>query len=194
MTSRFDHLYQFESPPWEIQRPQTCVQNAFRGGDIEGPVLDLGCGTGHNTVWMAEQGLVATGIDVSAVAIQRARALASQAQANVTFDVADARSYVSKEKFQTIVDSAVFHIFDDEDQSRYLHAAKNALVAGGRLVGFGFSDEEPGDWGPRRLSKSQLELCFADGWDLVSLDKVAYEIVRDEPVKAWRWIATRQPA
>ena len=64
-------------------------------GDVEdvfprtGTALDIACGTGGAAVWMAQRGLRVHAVDVSAVAIARARRLAEQTAVPVAFDVAD---------------------------------------------------------------------------------------------------------
>ena len=54
-----------------------------------GSVLDIGCGEGADTIWLAQQGFTATGLDVSAVAIQRAQAAASRSGVDVQFAAVD---------------------------------------------------------------------------------------------------------
>ena len=58
-----------------------------------GRVLDVGCGEGADAVWLASRGWEVTAIDVSAVALRRARAAAEASGVRVTFlqlDLADA--------------------------------------------------------------------------------------------------------
>jgi 2-polyprenyl-3-methyl-5-hydroxy-6-metoxy-1,4-benzoquinol methylase len=55
-----------------------------------GRALDLACGEGRNTIWLAERGWQAEGIDWSAVAIDKAKQLAAQRGATAaTFRVGD---------------------------------------------------------------------------------------------------------
>ena len=51
----FDDAYD-GTPPWDIGRPQREVVRLAEAGEITGDVLDVGCGTGENSLWLAEQG------------------------------------------------------------------------------------------------------------------------------------------
>ena len=54
-----------------------------------GRALELGCGTGTNTVWLAQHGFDCTGVDLSPRAIARARQRADEAGVQVNFLEAD---------------------------------------------------------------------------------------------------------
>ena len=186
----FNDQYTRESPPWEIGAPQPSVMEAFNQGLIKGKVLDVGCGTGQNSVWLAKAGADVTGIDISSVAVERAKKLAQKSGVNATFAVASALDFSSEARFQTVLDSAVFHIFDDSDQARYLDSVKQVLKPGGAMVGFGFSELEPEGWGPRRLSEENLRETYRKDWVIESLERISFQLQRDEPVHAWRWVAS----
>lgn len=54
-----------------------------------GTALEIACGSGAAAVWLARRGLDVHGVDVSAVAIDRARALAARAGVTVRFEAVD---------------------------------------------------------------------------------------------------------
>jgi cyclopropane fatty-acyl-phospholipid synthase-like methyltransferase len=82
----------------------------------------------------------------------------------VTFLVKDALTLKDwTERFDTVIDSGLFHVFSDEDRLRYLKGLATVLKAGGRLFLMCFSDEEPGSQGPRRVSQQELHDAFAQG-------------------------------
>jgi hypothetical protein len=73
------------------------------------------------------------------------------------------------------------------------------LKPGGRLFLLCFSDAEPGDQGPRRVSRKEIEDAFAQGWVIESVEPSRYE-VRPDPndssfqhggPKAWFVVARR---
>ena len=68
------------------------------------------------------------------------------------------------EVFDNVIDSGLFHVFNDEDRRRYVEGLATVLKPGGRLFLLCFSDEEPGTQGPRRVSKKELHDAFAEGW------------------------------
>jgi hypothetical protein len=49
-----------------------------------------------------------------------------------------------------------------------------------------FSDAEPGDWGPRRVTRAEIDDAFRDGWTVESVEPAELSVtIRDEPVQAW---------
>src|SRR5512133_1201895 len=74
----FDALYQRGMPPWDTGRPQPAFVGLAEAGAIRGRVLDVGCGTGEHVLLAAGLGLEATGIDVAAAAVERAREKANR--------------------------------------------------------------------------------------------------------------------
>ena len=71
--------------------------------------------------------------------------------------------------FDTIVDSGLFHVFDDAARARYVAAVHAVLRPGGHLHLMCFSDRQPGDWGPRRVTEGELRAAFGSGWRIDSL-------------------------
>ena len=80
----FELLYE-GTPPWETGRPQPALLALAEAGAIRGRVLDVGCGTGEHALLAASLGLEATGIDLVAAAIDRAREKAAQRGLEVRF-------------------------------------------------------------------------------------------------------------
>jgi SAM-dependent methyltransferase len=73
----FDGAYK-DTPPWDIGRPQAEIVRLAQQGAIKGRVLDVGCGTGENALYLAEQGLEVWGVDGAPQAIEQARAKATE--------------------------------------------------------------------------------------------------------------------
>src|SRR5829696_2874057 len=88
--STFEEAYQGE-PPWEIGRPQPEVIRLADSGAFRGAVLDAGCGTGQNTMYLAAHGIDVLGIDGSATAIRKARQNAVERNMKVRFKILDAK-------------------------------------------------------------------------------------------------------
>jgi 2-polyprenyl-3-methyl-5-hydroxy-6-metoxy-1,4-benzoquinol methylase len=115
--STFENLYAGQAP-WDIGK----AQKAFIavGERITGSILDAGCGTGDNALYFASQGRTVTGIDFLAEPIQRARRKATERGLSATFLVMDALLLKDwTERFDTVIDSGLFHVFSDEDRRRY---------------------------------------------------------------------------
>lgn len=110
-------------------------------GGFSGEVLDIGCGLGDNAIYLASRGHSVTGLDGSAAAIEQARTRAAAAGVSVTFQVADAtdlRDYT--DRFDTVVDSALYHCLDDDGRQAYAAGLYRATRSGARLHLYCFSD------------------------------------------------------
>ena len=165
MTS-WDEAYAAERPPpWDIGAPQPAFAALAGRGLLSGRLLDAGCGTGEHALLAAAHGAQAVGVDVSPRAIARAREKAADRGLAVRFEVGDALDFGSLGlTFDTVTDSGLFHVFDDGDRARYVASLAAALEPGGTCYLMCFSDRQPGDFGPRRVSREELTAAFRDGW------------------------------
>jgi SAM-dependent methyltransferase len=174
----WDDAYTAGTPaPWDIGRPQPAVLRLAESGVLGGRVLDAGCGTGENTLLAASLGAGAVGVDVSSRAIEQARDKAASRGLGARFEVADALSLADLGlTFDTVIDIGLFHSLDDDSQARYVASLASVLRPGGRCYLMCFSDRQPGDYGPRRISQDQLRAAFSDGWTIVSIEPDAFDV------------------
>jgi SAM-dependent methyltransferase len=116
--STFESAYAGQAP-WDIGRPQKpFVEMADQ---VTGSVLDAGCGTGDTALFLACRGCKVTGIDFLEVPIQRAQRKAAERGVPVTFLVKDALTIKDwSERFDNVIDSGLFHVFSDEDRTKYV--------------------------------------------------------------------------
>jgi SAM-dependent methyltransferase len=177
--STFESAYA-GAAPWDIGWPQRAlVEVADR---IAGSVLDAGCGTGENALFLAARGHKVTGIDFLAEPIARAKQKAADRGLKANFLVMDALALQHlPEVFDTVIDSGLFHVFADDDRRRYVEGLATVLRPGGRLYLLCFSDAEPGTQGPRRVSRAELDAAFADGWTIESVEPFRFEVRPDIP-------------
>src|ERR1700742_1438089 len=76
--------------PWDTGRPSSELQRVVSQNVIEPcRALEIGCGTGTNGVWLAQQGFDVTGVDVAPLAVERAGQRAEAAGVQARFLVAD---------------------------------------------------------------------------------------------------------
>ncbi|MFO0632942.1 MAG: class I SAM-dependent methyltransferase [Nannocystaceae bacterium] len=171
--SRFDDAYAAGTPPWDIGRAQPRFAALLAQGRIRGRVLDVGCGTGENALACARANLAVLGVDLAPLAIERARHKAAAQGLAAEFEVADALALASlRRSFDTVIDCAVFHVFDDPERARYVESLHAVLVPGGRYFMMVFSEREPSEWGgPRRVRGDEIEAAFAHGWVVRTLER-----------------------
>ena len=85
----WDDAYRGDRAPWDIGRPQPAIVRIADAGGFVEPVLDVGCGSGEHALLAATGGLEVTGLDISELAVSRARAKARQRGLLVEFLVGD---------------------------------------------------------------------------------------------------------
>lgn len=171
----FDGAYA-GTPPWDIGRPQRAFVRLVETNAIEGAVLDVGCGTGENALYLAERGYTVWGIDASPRAIETAERKASARGLRATFLVYDAFELADLgRRFETAIDSGLFHVFSDRKHaSAFAAALRTVLRPGGRYYALGFSGREPNHRGPS-MTEAEIEAAFADGWEIVAIDGATFE-------------------
>ena len=138
----------------------------------------------------AERGLQACGIDAAPQAIAAAERKAQERGLKARFLVWDAlRLNELGQHFDTVLDSGLFHVFDDDSRVTYVEGLGAVLEPGGRIFLCCFSDREPGDWGPRRISEDDIRTAFDPGWDVESIQAVQF-VTNRNPALAEAWLAT----
>lgn len=105
----FEKAYQ-ERPPWDIGRPQQEIVRLEQTGQITGTVLDVGCGTGDNALFLASCGHEVVGLDSVERAIEAARRKADERSLSATFIRGEILSLREIGRtFDTVIDSGLFH-------------------------------------------------------------------------------------
>ena len=85
----------------------------------------------------------------------------------------------------------MFHVFDDQDRVRYVISLASVLRPGGHCYLACFSDRQPGDGGPRRVTQDELRAAFGDGWSVISIEADTFEVNPGMPTSTVQaWLAT----
>ena len=175
------------TPPWDIGRPQKEFVELVRKGEITGSVLDIGCGTGEHALFFAAEGHEVWGIDSAPLAIQKAQEKAAARGLPVHFLVHDALNLTRLNRtFDTATDSGLFHTLSDEDRPLFAGSLSAVLPPGGTYFMLCFSDREPAGYGPRRISRKEIEDTFRHGWSINYIRPAVFESrTRAEGPRAW---------
>lgn len=180
------------TPPWDIGRPQKEIMRLAEAGEIQGSVLDVGCGTGENVLYLAGLGYEAWGIDGAAAAIEKAKAKAAQRGLKANFLVADALDLQRLGRtFDTVIDTGLFHVFSDEERPLFADSLATVLRPGGTYYMLCFSEREPGSWGPRRVTQAEIRATFSQGWRINAIRQATFEINQPGEARAWLSSITR---
>lgn len=173
----FNQAYAAGTPPWDIGGPQPAIVRLVEAGGITGRVLDLGCGTGANAVFLAQRGLDVVGLDASSIAIARARARAAEQRVSTArFIVGDARQLASLgESFDTVLDCGLWHTLSDADRAEVLVGVRAVLRFGGGYVLMCFSQQAVAR-GPRRSTETDLREQFQGAWQVEAITPAQFRL------------------
>jgi len=181
------------APPWDIGRPQSEVVHLAQAGELRGLILDVGCGTGENALYLTSLGHETCGIDSSPLAIEKAKKKAQERRLKATFLVRDALQLSGLGRsFDTVIDSGLFHVFSDQERPVYAASVASVLRPGGNYYMLCFSDREPDSFGPRHLSQEEIKATFRAGWRINYMREARLEShVHPNGAHAWLSSITR---
>ncbi len=184
------------TPPWDIGHPQSVFDALIKDGEITpGRALDIGCGRGDNAIMLAINGCDVTGIDIVEDAITDAKAKAIKHHVKVNFVVGNVlqmdRLFMEVE-FDFVIDSGLFNAMTDEERPVFTQQVRRVLKPGGKYFMLCFSDKEPGDCGPRRISKPEIERTFKSLFNIIYIKDSTFDTeVGPSSIKAYLMLARR---
>lgn len=166
-------------PNWDIGRPQRPFVGLLDAGLVRSPVLDVGCGTGELSLFVARHDHDVLGIDLSELAIRQASEKARWRRIPARFLVWDALNLPELRRaglsFRTVLDSAMFHILGDAERDRFVEGLGEIVPSGGLYCVLGDARfDEHGIYG---LTPAELRVRFADrdGWDVIFATETVFE-------------------
>ncbi len=161
----WNERYAQGNTPWDSGHPSEELQRILAEREIaRGRALELGCGTGTNAVFLAEQGFEVTAVDVSSLAIEQARAKAAEAGVDVTLEVADLLDLPDLgAPFPFVFDRGVYHTVRRDNEKGFVEMLSRVTAPGGIYLTLAGNANEvrPGEEGPPRVSAEEIcrELC-----------------------------------
>ncbi len=181
-------------PTWDIGRPQGAVVRLAETGLIRGSVLDVGCGTGDNALYLASRGHDVVGIDFAAGAVKQAVEKARARGLPAIFVVGDALDAASLEAasvghtLDTIIDIGLFHCLQPWERDVYAAGLRGVIGPAGHCFVLCWSNENPFGRGPSGITRRALRGVFrsATGWRVESIEREVLETRLPEgQVLAW---------
>jgi 2-polyprenyl-3-methyl-5-hydroxy-6-metoxy-1,4-benzoquinol methylase len=145
----WDDMYQMplEDIPWEIKEPPRELVELVDSGQIKsGRALDIACGTGNYSLYLARNGFDVTGIDFSKRAIAMAIRNSGAIKLPIHFIVGNIQSLESLlkdfDRFDFILDYSIFHHLEPAITVDYARQCTNLLKPGGKLLLVCYSDKD----------------------------------------------------
>lgn len=189
----FEERYEDNDTPWELNRPDHNLIDFFTSFPIPavGSALDIGCGTGNNSIWLASHGFKVTCCDLSDIALDQARVKATAAKVTCNFFHGDMmRDQPPGAPFVFAFDRGCFHTFEaPADRSRIAARVAELLCDGGRWLSLiGSKDEERGDRpGPPQLSAGEVLAAVEPFFELIAMRRGHFD-ANQAPGGALNWI------
>ena len=174
MSSRqllFKTFYRLGFVPWDGHPLATSLRELVEGPQAlpKGTALDIGCGTGDNSIYLAKHGWQVTGIDFVATAVDKAKAKAAASNLTVNFARADATRLSSEgvgANFDLIVDNGCLHGMSAEDRDAYVREVTAVVAPDGRLLLVEFVTGS--SFGVPGIDSDEVQQRFAGDWTLLS--------------------------
>lgn len=184
LKDQMEKIYKDLSPneiPWNIESPPDILKSIVTGGIVKPcKAIDLGCGTGNYSIYLASQGFDVTGVDISPTAIELARNSAIQRGIKCSFKVADVLGGMNEvfDKFDFAFDWELLHHIFPSDREKYINNVCHLLNPGGRYLSICFSEENTqfGGKGKYRNTPLKTTLYFSSEEEMRSLFKSLFII------------------
>ena len=141
-----EKVYENSPAIWTSTTPPKKLVELIKGGIIKPcKVLDVGCGEGFYSIYLAKQGFDVIGIDISENAIKHAKNNAKREGVNVRFESMDLFD-ISKlnERFDFIFEWAILHHIEPKKRKDYVKEIFNKLNNGGKYLSVCFNERNPG--------------------------------------------------
>ena len=167
--------------PWNIETPPETLKSIVTEGKVKPcKAVDLGCGTGNYSIYLASQGFDVTGIDISFTAIELARNSAIQKGIKCGFTVADVLGELDEAigKFAFTFDWELLHHIFPSDREKYINNVYRLLNPGGLYLSVCFSEDSTqfGGEGKYRTTPLNTTLYFSSENEMSSLFKSLFII------------------
>jgi SAM-dependent methyltransferase len=186
---RFNEHYKEGSTPWDIGRPDFNLVHTVTTVPIAPcKALEIGCGTGDNAIWLAEQKFDVIGIDASEIAIDKAGEKAARANVTCTFDVLNIlKRSVEGSPFGFAFDRGCFHTLDSPSERKTFAEQVNRHLAedGLWLSLIGNADEKRLGPGPPRRTAGDIVSAVEPYFEILSLVSSRFEAHLPAPPRAW---------
>jgi SAM-dependent methyltransferase len=174
--------------PWDSGEPdRSLVETVEAGTIIAGRALDVGCGTGTNAMWLAAHGFAVLGVDVSPLAIDRARAKIGDGTSACRFEALDFLANPPAGPFDFVFDRGCFHVFDaPEVRERFAALVAGVLAPGGLWLSLiGSTEGAARDTGPPRRSARDIANAIEPVLEIVQLRSIHFDLDLEIPPVAW---------
>ena len=170
----FERLYagaeHAEDLPWHADEPPPLLVKALAQREHAGTALDVGCGAGTYSVFMARHGYRVTALDVMPQAIDMVQRQARELSLYIEAHQTDIATWSTDQQFDIVLDVGCLHTPGSVDYSVYKSQLLKWLAPGGDFILLHFGRRGWWDWwpiGPSRVYPQTIIDLFAPELELV---------------------------
>jgi len=188
--------YKSGDTPWDAGQPDfNLIEIVTKNPILSCKALEVGCGTGDNSIWLAKNRFQVIGTDTSDIAIEKAKKKASKAIVECGFILVDfTKNRIEGAPFGFVFDRGCFHSFSSENDRRRF--AKNVAThleeAGLWLTIVGNADEDRQGPGPPQRTAGDIVLAVEPYFEVLSLESSDFGSKRSNPPRAWRCLMQKR--
>lgn len=190
----WDERYRQGTPPWDVGRPSPELVRLIEERIVpRGSVIDLGCGTGADAVFLAKRGFDVTAVDVSPIAIERARSRAEQHDALIRFVLGDALKFgQTAGTFDFVFDRGFYHAIRQTNITGFLDMLWRITRPGTIYLSLSGAPREETDDGPPQVTADQIRNELGRLFEIIELRPIRTEAVtRPEGYPGWSCLMRR---
>ncbi len=185
----FESRYRSGNMPWDTGRPDKNLKKYLAGLVSPGAkVLEIGCGTGDNAIFMAGFGLLVTATEIVPMAMEKAVKKAKKQGIEVEFLLKDImKEAIPSRPFDMAFDRGCFHHFSSlQDRRRFAKRISGHLNEGGAWLSLiGNADDLRPDTGPPRLKAVEVVEAVEPFFEIVLLKSSYFDSNQNPPPRCW---------
>jgi SAM-dependent methyltransferase len=192
----WNERYKADELPWDTNEPDENLVELIESRTVfPCKALEIGCGTGTNSLWLAGQGFSMLGVDISQEAVNRANKKKENLSLSCDFAQLDFLHDMSlRQSFDFVFDRGCFHVFDQEEE-RLLFARQvsRVLKTNGRWASLiGSTEGSPRDVGPPRRTAREVLQAIEPYLEILELRSVMFQSKSVSEVRAWLCMAKQR--
>ena len=182
--------------PWDINEPDDNLQKLVGSGTVfPGRALEVGCGTGTNSIWLARQGFSVLGVDIAMEAIDIANSKKDGQSLSCEFAVMDfLRDEDFPQSYDFVFDRGCFHSFDEESDRKLFAAHVSRILSPDGIWAslIGSTEGAPRETGPPRRSAGEVIDAIEPYLEIVELRSVVFRTNFTYAPQAWFCVARKR--
>jgi SAM-dependent methyltransferase len=195
-TLEWNERYKDGNLPWDIMEPDENLVTLVGSGTIApGRALEIGCGTGLNSLWLASQGFRVLGVDIAPEAIEMANRKKNGQSLACDFAVMD---FLKEENFQWkydfVFDRGCFHSFQEESERRHFASRVSRVLSPDGIWAslIGSTEGAARETGPPRRTAGEVIASVEPYLEILELRSVFFRTNYNYPAQAWLCVARQR--